>query len=265
MNPRGGDAAGWRADFAAHPAFAPFAPWLDVLRGDDWPEAALLNRLAAQVGARNAAGLPIFFAPQHARCGQRDYEAGILASGVVPTRAANWHDLFNALCWLAYPSAKAALNALHGEALGGDAGGRRPPRSDAATLFDESGLVLAGSDDALGELLAAARWREAFVVHRAAWRRTHVRVIGHAVLEKLLTPWPGITAKCLFVRVPDGEEVSTAWLDERVASIWRDGAVTRPAELFPLPVLGIPGWWPANEDPAFYDDERHFRPRRAAP
>ena len=28
----------------------------------------------------------------------------------------------------------------------------------------------------------------------------------------------------------------------------------------PLPVLGIPGWWPANEDPDFYVDNRVFRP-----
>ena len=30
----------------------------------------------------------------------------------------------------------------------------------------------------------------------------------------------------------------------------------------PLPVLGVPGWWDANQDPAFYEDTRVFRPRR---
>ena len=30
----------------------------------------------------------------------------------------------------------------------------------------------------------------------------------------------------------------------------------------PLPVLGVPGWWAANADPAFYDDAEVFRPRR---
>ena len=30
----------------------------------------------------------------------------------------------------------------------------------------------------------------------------------------------------------------------------------------PLPVLGIPGWWPANEDPTFYADMSVFRPAR---
>jgi len=27
----------------------------------------------------------------------------------------------------------------------------------------------------------------------------------------------------------------------------------------PLPVLGVPGWWPANDDLAFYDDPAVFR------
>jgi hypothetical protein len=27
----------------------------------------------------------------------------------------------------------------------------------------------------------------------------------------------------------------------------------------PLPVLGVPGWWAANEDAAFYRDEAVFR------
>ena len=32
--------------------------------------------------------------------------------------------------------------------------------------------------------------------------------------------------------------------------------------LLPLPVLGIPRWWVANEDPAFYDDAFVFRAAR---
>ena len=27
----------------------------------------------------------------------------------------------------------------------------------------------------------------------------------------------------------------------------------------PLPVLGVPGWWDANEAPGFYDDNAVFR------
>jgi len=28
----------------------------------------------------------------------------------------------------------------------------------------------------------------------------------------------------------------------------------------PLPVLGVPGWWPQNGDFSFYDDAQVFRP-----
>ena len=32
----------------------------------------------------------------------------------------------------------------------------------------------------------------------------------------------------------------------------------------PLPVLGVPGWWPANEDAVFYADPLVFRPPRGS-
>jgi Protein of unknown function (DUF3025) len=35
---------------------------------------------------------------------------------------------------------------------------------------------------------------------------------------------------------------------------------TKP--FLPVPVLGIPGWWPDNVDPLFYDDDKVFRPKR---
>ena len=38
-----------------------------------------------------------------------------------------------------------------------------------------------------------------------------------------------------------------------------------PKPFAPLPLLGVPGWWPANEAPGFYDDAQVFRPLRAAP
>ncbi len=143
-------------------------------------------------------------------------------------------------------------------------GQARGPVSDAATLFDESGLILAGPDENLGRLLAERQWGRAFVEHRPAWREVRAYVIGHAVLEKLLAPWPGITAKCLFMRMETqtDESAYAVAADETVARIWRSRAITQPAELFPLPVLGIPGWWPANENPDFYENRDVVRPTR---
>lgn len=33
------------------------------------------------------------------------------------------------------------------------------------------------------------------------------------------------------------------------------------AALTPLPLLGIPGWWPDNAREEFYENTRYFRPR----
>jgi len=32
-----------------------------------------------------------------------------------------------------------------------------------------------------------------------------------------------------------------------------------------LPVLGVPGWWPENGDPAYYQDPSVFRARTGRP
>lgn len=253
---------GWRCDFAATPPFAHLAAWAEQLAGPAWPTPARLDALAHQAGAVNTRGLRIRFQTQTRRCGQRDYETGIHASGCVPTRAENWHDLLNALIWLSFPRTKAALNGVQCRHLTG--GPARGAVADAATLFDESGLILTGTDPELAQLLAQRRWREAFVSRRQAWRHMHAYLVGHAVLEKLLTPWPGITAKCLFVPAPTPPVGATppAWLDEAVARLWLDAGVRHPKQLFPLPVLGIPGWWAENEKPEFYDDREVFRPAR---
>jgi len=250
----------WRGDFADTPPFAHLAPWLDRFHGPNWPDLAQLNDFAARRNLRNAIGLPVRFSPQTSHCGQHDYETGIHASGLVPSRERNWHDLFNALTWLAFPRTKAALNAVHRVAL--PQRRNRTPLSDAATLFDESGLVLVGENGGLAELLAARRWREALLSRRTEWRHLKAYVVGHAVLEKLLTPWPGITAKCLFINMP--ADIPLEALDAAIAQRWRDAAITQPATMFPLPVLGIPGWWPQNEHAEFYDDQRFFRPPRPA-
>ena len=263
MNPGSACPQPWCADFAATAPFHHVASLAAHLAGGDWPRLQRLNDLAAAQHLVNAAGLPLRFAAQRQRCGQRDYEASILARAEVPSRERNWHDLFNALTWLSFPRAKAALNLAQCTALLVPPGRMaRGPRSDAATLFDESGVLLLGVSSELAELLRARRWQEAFVQRRALWAGARAYVFGHAILEKLLRPWPGITGKCLFLAVDDlpDPELPAAWLDAALAEVWMSDEIRCPADLFPLPVLGIPGWWPANADAAFYQDARVFRP-----
>ena len=56
-----------------------------------------------------------------------------------------------------------------------------------------------------------------------------------------------------------GHDVA-AWDRWLAARLTADDLATKP--FTPLPVLGVPGWWPANQAPAFYDDVHVFRPMR---
>lgn len=253
----GNAAAVWQSDFSDSPAFAHLQPWLSQLDLHDWPDLTSLNDFARAQNLQTASGLPLRFVTQSSHCGQLEYERSIYASGGVPSRERNWHDLFNALTWLAFPAAKAALNALHQDTL--RAGDNRLPASDAATLFDESGLVLVGQASELAACLMRRDWHAALVEQREKWVDIGVYVIGHAVLEKLIQPWPGITAKCLCIELPP--DTSLEQIDFAIAQRWQQNPPS-PMQLFPLPVLGIPGWWPANEDPKFYADTCYFRAPR---
>ncbi|MBK6742890.1 MAG: DUF3025 domain-containing protein [Hydrogenophilales bacterium] len=183
-------------------------------------------------------------------------------------RAQSWHDFFNALIWLAWPRAKGALNSTQQRALNASGSGRRGPLSDAATLFDESGLVLLAPDDTLASLLRARQWRAAFHDARALWQTARLYVFGHSLLEKSLQRTPGITGKCLFLKADtrnlSGESIPE-WLDTRVASAWDSGEIQRPEALMPIPVMGVPGFDPANSAPGFYDNTQVFRPMRIMP
>lgn len=241
----------------AHPAFAPYRELIDALGlAHGLPALAALNSLAATRDTRQARGLPLVFAAPDGRMAARDYELQILASGEVPTRADTWHDVLNALVWLRFPRFKAALNAAHGRAIAQETGSARGRRRDALTVLDESGVWVLSRDPELPELLRGHAWTALFVEARArVERQMRCIVVGHALLEKMLAPYPSMTGKCLMITTdtlePDvAETLAVTALD----------AVDTPRRLAPLPVQGIPGWDAANGDPAYYANRDVFRP-----
>ena len=251
------------------PAFAPIAPALARLDPSRWPTHGELTALAE--GVVTATGLPVRFVPPRARgeAGTTYYEVRIARSGEVETRADNWHDLFNALAWITWPRAKAAINAQHAAMLaegGEEEGRRRRPERDALTLFDEGGVVVASRSPAPLRLIRDFEWKELF------WRRRgelagEVRFLafGHSLLEKMLDPFVGIVAKTVFLPVDDfftmlPPEAQVARADELLAAHFAARArFPSPRAMAPMPVLGIPGWCAEGEREAFYDDESHFR------
>ena len=187
-------------------------------------------------------GQVLRFVPQAALDGGPGYEAFIALEAAVPTRE-HWHDALNGLVWLRWPALKARLNALHQQGLEAPQDeGRRGPLRDALTLFDENGAWLE-APPALCEALQARDWRRLFIERRPLWAQTRLHLIGHALMEKLMQPRTPICAHVL-LQDPQGLDAA-AWAGKPFA---------------PLPVLGVPGWWPANEEAGFYDDVRVFRP-----
>jgi hypothetical protein len=270
-------AVAWdRAALLGSPLLATLRPLLARLPADRFPTHAELTALARERHARSGGGVPVAFVP--AAAGRTDtfeaqYEIRIYREGAVPSRPDSWHDLFNALAWIAFPRTKATINRLHHDEM--TRRRREPQRGtarDVLTLFDEGGVIAACADPALARLLADFRFKELFWTRRAdAVASMRFRVFGHAIHEKALAPYKGVTAKTLIVEATPAElalpdESLNALLDERAAAYFaRPDTLASTRALHPLPILGIPGWIDTNACEAFYDDPTVFRPGYSRP
>ena len=213
----------WSAALCA-PIFDALRPWLSRLPSGRFPRHDDLNALTRPLIV-SGGGTPIHFVPPAAaREASAQYEVRIFETGEVQTRPDNWHDLFNALVWLAFPKTKAVLNRHHYEQIRArSAETQRGTARDVLTLFDEGGVVVATPDATLSALLKDFKWKELFWVRRADVRRDmRFHVFGHAIYEKALEPYKGVTAKALIVAVPRGlmdasTEQQLAEIDARAA------------------------------------------------
>ncbi len=233
------------------------APWLADWRARGEPIARQVCAGVPQPVALNAPGTaPVRFVPQSQLPEGQAYEAFIRATAQVPTRE-GLHDFFNALCWMHFPRAKQRLNALQAaEIASAGVGQVRGPVRDAATVFDEN-AVLIQTCEPVWQALKAHRWQEALVQQRAAWAQTRLWMFGHAALEKLVRPYKSITVHLWRVPAELPAEALDAWLAQ---DLTREKLSAKPFS--PLPILGVPGWWAANAQPAFYEDPDVFRPPR---
>jgi len=259
----------WNAALST-PIFDALRPWLSRLPSGRFPRHDDLNALTER-SLVSGGGEPIrFVPPASSREASALYEVRIFETGEVQTRLDNWHDLFNALVWLAFPKTKAVLNRHHCEQMRARRAERqRGTARDVLTLFDEGGVVVGSADATLSALLTDSKWKELFWTRREGVRGCmRFRVFGHAIYEKALEPYKGVTAKALIVDVaPELLDASTErQLAELDASAVRyfsgPQALASTRSLPPLPVLGVPGWERANERQDYYDDVTQFRPRR---
>lgn len=221
---------------------------------------ALTRQLDA--GHRSAELSSLRFVPQADLSAGTAYESHIFDTGSVPTRE-GLHDFFNGLCWMRFPLAKRRLNQLQASAIASAGVGQvRGPLRDALTLFDENAALLQAPEP-LWQALRARDWQQLFVTLRPLWAQTRLVLPGHALLEKLVSPYKSITAHVWREPVPMalGEDLA-AWDGWLAGRLQADLLVRKP--FTPLPVLGVPGWWAANAEPGFYADSLVFRPPRNA-
>lgn len=235
------------------------AAWLESYRAVGEPLAQQVNAGHSCCEVLNDAGAPVRFVPQGELPAGVAYERFIFETRQVPTRD-GLHDFFNGLIWLHFPQTKRRLNQLQAAQIAAD--GVQPVRGpvrDAITVFDENAALLQ-APDALWEALTARDWPGLFVELRPLWAQARLVLFGHALLEKLVQPRKGITAHVY--RVP--QSVAPAGLDAWLAQDL-DAHRLASKPFTPMPVLGVPGWWPPNEAPQFYADAQVFRPLRRDP
>ena len=266
-----------REALLGQPIFSPLQPFISRLETDAFPTLLDCNALLAsrQTAIVVHSGKQLRFVPQEygKLPFEAQYEPRCYLNGEVPTRADNWHDLFNALVWLAFPKAKAAINARHYQARADVANAgpaskhsQRGTVRDTCTLLDESGVIVVCADSALAKLLTNFQWRELF------WtRRTQVQssmgffLFGHGLYEKALRPYVGMTGQGIVLSVAQD---FFAWemkqrlehMDVLLSNyLTAAGHCVTTRELTPVPLLGVPGWAVENENAWFYDNTDYFR------
>ncbi len=212
---------------------------------------------------------PYGFAVQDAAFDMPDggYEVYIEAEQAVPTRPENYHDFYNAICWYHFPLAKKSLH-LHQCAFPAvvDSKNKRSPQQNAATLFDECGVIMLTSNPELFALLAEHQWMDVFWHRREELQKQSAFfMIGHALFEKMAYPYIGMCGKVLPVYC--GQDVLLKPYQEQLAFVDAGCAevipkyCTHTKALSTLPLLGVPDWYSANTEQSFYKNTDYFRPK----
>ncbi|UJP06271.1 MAG: DUF3025 domain-containing protein [Nitrosomonas sp.] len=266
----------WHPNFIdTSPLFMPFEHLKYSIRQlPCWPQHNHLNHLIAgnEPHIQTQSGKTVRFVPQVSgkQNLKQDYETRIHLTGEIQTRANNWHDFFNALVWKIFPRTKSLLNQIHYQALQFEVSQHLKNRSklrDAATLFDESGVIVVSDRPLLLRLLVNFEWKSLFWQQRnAVIQSMRFFIFGHGLYEKALTPYIGMTGKGIVINVEPTFFAQTIPMQLKILDA--ELAVRLCNEklsaklLTPVPLLGYPGWSDANGDAGYYENKHYFRTRQ---
>jgi len=155
------------------------------------------------------------------------------------------------------------LNALQAEAIA-QAGTTqvRGRLRDAITVFDENAALFICHDTRFIDCLREHQWQRLFIEERAAFRQGYsVCLFGHALMEKLVSPYKAITAHAWPLVVPADRlvTINPASCDALLALTLSTSLDART--FMPLPILGLPDW-DENQEGKYYEDSFVFRPAK---
>ena len=264
-----------------HPVFWPLLSD-DVTRFmqsfDHWPQLSdyqqFLEQSESPVLTRSGCKLTVVPQDEAQQEFADQYEPRIYLKGELQTRINCWHDFFQILIWKLFPKTKACINELHYYATKNrlelnPGSTQRSVLENTLTQYDECGAIVISTDPDLLECVKQFDWHTLFWKQRQRVQR-HLKCItfGHAIYEKSIQPYIGMTSHSILLLVP--EQVFFApttellnYTDAKLSDIFTlNTPIESPQDLSPFPFLGMPGWHEDNAQKTFYDNSRYFRPGR---
>ena len=230
----------------------------------EWPTRSQLSQ-----------GSEVRFVPPHEdkKTFSEHYEVRIAERKEVETRQECWHDLCNALIWKAYPKSKWALHQRYYTSLckrkkEWSRSARRSTEEDLCTVINENAVLIAYLDEQDRALIQSFSWHELFWKRRAGLtERMELFFWGHALLEKSMHPYIGMTGHGIFIPVTRDFFTSSArekieHLDMVLHNLISGQTISSVQDLSPFPILGFPGFWDDAEEESFYDNKWYFRAGR---
>ena len=273
----------WTSDFVSlSPIFIPLSFWAKKFSSfkEQWPDLVdyqnILSELADPIVTHSGKALQVV--KQDGKPGHfhDHYAPRIYLTGEIQTRTENWHDFFQFLTWFMFPKTKAMINAIHIPAAQSRIQqendlGRRSEIENMLSLFDEGGAVILCCDNSLLELIRNFQWKELFWKRRKELsEKLKLVTFGHALYEKGLSPYVGMTANCILLTVDkkiinQSNQKHLEYIDNQLALLFKQGEpYKKPKDLSPFPLLGLPGWDKDNEVESYYDNTQYFRPGRSS-
>ncbi|MBS0290856.1 MAG: DUF3025 domain-containing protein [Proteobacteria bacterium] len=255
----------WNPYFYKHFAgFASITPFLEEVGYiQSWPTLAKYNAFALSYLPQNNISEKITFVAQDEN---RQYEQQIFHQHQIPTRLNVWHDFFNNVSWIVFPKLKWAMIKRYCQEKT-EFKKTRTPLQNVLAHFDECGMVICTDSQDIVDKIQAFDWKALFCQTPNLQQHCLPVFIGHGLMEKGLSPYVGMTAKVIILKVDQqfftlSTKAQNKKIDNDIASYIECASFPcDPKLLQPFPLLGWPNWH-ALQSEEFYNNTHYFRARK---